>query len=90
MIADVQFRFENFWNLDLICSLHCQVDACLTKLISFNTDMLSKCSKKISIRKEQNLKYAEFMISDIDDIRKFCMSCYRKFTALSKTQKKIK
>ena len=38
--------------------------------------------------KKQNLKYAEFVLpSHIDDIHGFHMRCYRKFTALSKTQR---
>ena len=83
------FSFCLFSNLDLICSLHSQDDtSCLTKIILFKTDTLSKCSKILSVRKKQNLKYAEFVLpSDIDDIHGFHMSCYRKFTALSKTQR---
>ena len=83
------FSFCLFSNLDLICSLHSQDDiSCLTKIILFKTDTLSKCSKILSVRKKQNLKYAEFVLSsDIDDIHRFHMSCYRKFTALSKTQR---
>ena len=38
--------------------------------------------------KKQNLKYAEFVLpSYIDDIHGFHMSCYRKFTVLSQTQR---
>ena len=88
--------FVIFLNLDLICSLHCQDDvSCLTKIILFKTDTLSKCTKILFVRKKQNLKYAEFVLpSYIDDIRGFHMSCYRKFTALwlfcNKERKKIK
>ena len=39
-------------------------------------------------QKKQNLKYAEFVLpSYIDDIHGFHMSCYRKFTVLSQTQR---
>ena len=88
--------FVIFLNLDLICSLHCQDNvSCLTKIILFKTGTLSKCTKILSVRKKQNLKYAEFVLpSYIDDIRGFHMSCYRKFTALclfcNKERKKIK
>ena len=61
---------------------------CLTKIILFQTDTLSKFTKILSVRKKQNLKYAEFVLPNyIDDIHGFNMSCYRKFTALSKTQR---
>ena len=61
LIADVivtlvYFSFCHFLNLDLIYSLHCQVDtSCLTKIILFKTDTLSKSSKILSVRKEQYL-----------------------------------
>ena len=43
-------------------------------------------AQKIFVRKEQNLKYAKFVLpSDINDIHGFQMSFYCKFTALSKT-----
>ena len=58
------------------------------KIIIFKTETLSKCSKVLSVRKEQYLKYAEFVLpSDTDDIHGFHMTCYRNFTALSKTQR---
>ena len=81
--------FVIFLNLDLICSLHCQDDvSCLTKIILFKTDTLSKCTKILSVRTKQKLKYAEFVLpSHIADIHGCDMSGYRKFTALSKTQR---
>ena len=81
--------FVIFLNLDLICSLHCQDDvSCLTKMILFKTDTLSKCTQIVSVRKKENLKYTKFVLpSYIDYIHGFHMSCYRKFAGLSKTQR---
>ena len=57
-------------------------------MILIKTNTFSICSKIFSVRKEHNLKYEEFVLpNDIDDNHGFHMSCYHKFTDLSKTQR---
>ena len=70
-----------------VCCLHCAHDS-KGPIILFNQESLLKVQDILKLRKIEGLKYGTFDIpTTVETKNGYHMDCYRKFTALSKSQR---
>ena len=81
------YSYVRFSYLGSIC---CFYDTLGDKshVVLFNNSSLSKCQEILKARRDQNLKYSIVELPEVpDNIHGYHIPCYRRFTALSKSQR---